>query len=190
MEQDKINRYLENVNRNLKHLTISEKTDIINEIKSHIKEVQRDQNMDVDTILHNLGAPAELAKAYVGETIANSSNFNFKNLTRLISFYGLTGLSGMFVVPCISILSVSLYACSFIVLIGGAIKTIGTLLGFEVPFIMFHFGFFTLPGILALPVSIPFAALFYFCSKKLWKVLKSYMASVSKNYHSIKHDER
>lgn len=186
--ESKINNYLETVNQHLKHLTISEKTDIISEIKSHIQEMQINQKVEIDVILEAMGDPKQLAKAYTGETIANITNYNFRNLIRVISFYGKTGFSGMFIVPCVSILSVSLYLCSFLSIMAGVIKTGGTLLGFNVPFIMFDFGFWTVPGVLALPVSIPFAILFYYLSKKLWKLLKTYLATVSKNYRVIKEE--
>lgn len=176
MDDKKMNEYLEVVKRNLKYLTISEKTDIINEIKSHIKETQMKQEIDLNTVLQNLGDPSELGKAYAGKTIVSTTSFNLKNFIRTISFYGATSLGTMF----LSVLAGCLYLCIFLVIIGGIIKTAGNLLGFDMSFVVFKVGNWLVPDLLAFPVSIPIAILFYFCSKKLWNVLKAYFTKSNK----------
>lgn len=177
MDDQKMNEYLEAVNQNLKHLTLSEKEEIINEIKSHIKETQMKQGIEMDMILQQLGDPSELGKAFAGQTIANTTSFNIRSLSRTISFYGATSFGGLF----LSVLAGSLYLCSFLTLLGGAVKTGGALLGFEMSFVAFIIGDWSVPDLLAFPVAIPFAVLFYYGSKKLWKVLKSYLAKASEN---------
>lgn len=184
MEQ-KIEKYLQTVFNYLKPLSLSEKTDIINEIKSHIKEIQIDQQLDIDTILKNMGDPVNLAKSYVGETLAKNTTFNLMQIFRLIAFYSITGFSGMIVIPFLSILSASLYVCAFITPIAAIIKTVGTWLGFNVPFAIINLGFWEVPAALSIPAALPFTLLFYIASKKLWMILKKYLANVSKNYQTL-----
>ncbi len=185
---DRLERYLEIVYRNLRPLAISERTDIINEIKSHIQENQIKQQMDVNTMLENLGDPVKLGKAYAGESITKNTQFNFSNIIRIILFYSLTGFSGIFVVLFLSILSVALYICAFITAIAGAIKTVGTLAGMDVPFVQIDFGFWQPHGLLALPISLLFAILFYLLSKKLWRFLRGYLAAVTEKHQNFIND--
>lgn len=179
MNEKVMNDYLEVVRRNLKYLTLSEKTDIINEIKSHIQEAQMNQGVDINSILQSLGDPTELGKAYAGKTIASITNFNLRNFMRILLYYGATSIGGMV----LSVLAGSLYISSFLVILGGVAKTFGTLLGYEMNFIAFKVGNWTIPDILTFPVSIPFAIFLYYCSKGAWKAFKSYLAKASMIYN-------
>jgi uncharacterized membrane protein len=175
MDDKQMNEYLGVVEKNLKYLTISERADILNEIKSHIKEMQMTQKIDMNTVLHNMGDPVELGKSYVGKTIINTTSFNFKNFIRTISFYGATSIGGTI----LSVLAGSLYLCTFLTIIAGLIKTVGTLLGIDTSSVAFNVGSLEVPDILALPISLPIALFFYICSKKVWDILKSYLAKAS-----------
>ncbi len=61
-----LNDYLEKIEKYLKPLPISERGDIVKEIKSEILELQSD-GKTAEQITGRLGNPKELAKAYVGE---------------------------------------------------------------------------------------------------------------------------
>lgn len=170
MNDKKINDYLTLVQHSLKHLTISEKEDIINEIKSHIREVQVNQNKDMDVIIQELGDPYQLGKAYTENTISTSTEFNIGNLFRKIYLWGAFGVGGLF----LSILTGSLYLCAFLILVGGSLKTLGAMLGYDMRFIIIRFGSWLVPDMLALPISIPLAVMIYLISYILWKRLKNY----------------
>lgn len=180
MDDHKMNAYLEAVNRSLKHLTVSEKTDILGEIKSHIKEAQVNQGITMDTALQNLGDPADLARAYAGQAIVNNASFTLRNMARIISFYGVTSLGGVF----LSILAGGLYLSSFLALFGGMVKTGGRILGFNMSMLEFRFGDWLVPDMLALPVSVPVAVLLYYCSRKLWKLWKTSLMKASGKYRT------
>ena len=172
MDDVLMNEYLEKVNLNLKHLTASEKADIINEIRSHIKEKQAHEEIDMKTILENLGDPKQLGRCYSGKTIANTEKFSFMHFARTLVYYSATSIGGFI----ISMLAGFLYLSAIIMIPCGLVKTVGTVLGYDLPIYILKIGSWELPGLLALPVSIPFALLFYYCSKKLWKVLKKLLS--------------
>lgn len=67
-----LNDYLEKVEKYLKPLPVSERVDIVKEIKSEILELQGG-GKTAEEILERLGNPKELAKAYLGDWIAKSS---------------------------------------------------------------------------------------------------------------------
>lgn len=173
MDDNKMKEYLKSLEQSLKYLTQSEKSDIINEVRSHIIETQVRQELDMNAILENLGSPKELGATYARKTIAYTNKFNTINLMRTLIYYGSFGINSMI----LAVLTVSLYICTFLSLFTGFVKTGGRLLGFQMNSITFTFGSFRVPDLLALPLSIPIAVLFYYCSKKLWKVFKSYLAN-------------
>lgn len=166
-----MNEYLKKVEQNLKHLTVNEKTEIIDEIKNHIKEKQLHESVDMNTVLDSLGDPKLLGKAYGCKTVANTEQFNCKNFVRTLAYYSSTGFNGFF----LSVLAGALYLSAFMVFLGGLIKTTGTIIGYDMSFVDFNIGVWQIPGTFALPVSIPVSLLIYFCSKKLWGVLKRYL---------------
>ena len=65
---------LKKIEKYLKPLPISERVDIVKEIKSEILELQGD-GKTAEQITERLGNPKELAKAYLGDLIAKSNFF-------------------------------------------------------------------------------------------------------------------
>lgn len=112
--------YLLTVATHLGNLSAAEKNDNLEEISSHIDD-SLNAGVSEAEILHNLGDPASLAKSFVGTNLLKNPTFNLKQMLKIITFYAKTGFSGMIIVPFLSILSFTLYICSFFVVIMGAI---------------------------------------------------------------------
>ena len=74
-----LNDYLEKIEKYLKPLPVSERVDIVKEIKSEILELQGDGKTS-EEIIERLGNPKELAKAYLGDLIAKSSSFSWNRV--------------------------------------------------------------------------------------------------------------
>ena len=101
-----LNNYLEQIDKYLKPLAVSERVDIVKEIQSEMLELQSNGVSPVQ-IIERLGNPKELAKAYLGESISKSNHFNWRKLSAVIAFYSLAGLSGMFILPFTSICGIT-----------------------------------------------------------------------------------
>lgn len=180
-----LNEYLEKIDRYLKPMAVSERVDIIKEIKSGMIELQNSNELSEEEIISRLGEPRELAKAYLGEALSKSDSFNWRQLGSVIAFYSLAGFGGLFVLPCTSITAVALMLCGIIVPIGGIIKFIGFLLGIEVPFVTFQMGSYTLHPVLVFPISIVTGCLLFFAGKKLWKATIMYIQNLSKKRKTV-----
>lgn len=89
-------------------MIVSERVDIVKEIKSEMLELQNN-GISTEQIIDRLGNPKELAKAYLGEAIAKNSGFNWCRLSAVIAFYSLAGIGDMFVLPITSICGIALY---------------------------------------------------------------------------------
>lgn len=67
MEKE-LNAYLGKLEKYLKPVAVSERIDIINEIKSEMQELQGN-GMSAEEIIERLGDPKKLAKAYLGDIL-------------------------------------------------------------------------------------------------------------------------
>ena len=171
--------YLGAVEGYLKNMPVSERVDVIKELKSCMEEYQLDHALDTSEILERLGSPRELAAGYLGDKIATGRNFSFKKLLMLISFYSLVSLSGMFVIPCGTVLAGGLIASGIIGPLGGLIKLLGFLLEFDVPFTLFTIADYELHPLLSFPLSIALGFLLFWAGRAIWRAVLKYIRKVS-----------
>ena len=171
--------YLTTVDRYLKNMPVSERIDVIKELKSCMEDLQLNNSLSTQEIVARLGSPKELAAGYLSEKIAMSHSFSLKKLLMVFSFYSLVSLSGMFIIPCGTVLSGGLLACSILGPVAALIKLLGFLFGFNVPFSFFLFGEYELHPLLTFPVTIALCAFLYWAGKALWKLVIKYIHMVS-----------
>ncbi len=187
MEIDKsLNEYLEKTEKYLKPLVVSERVDIVKEIKSEMLELQ-DKGVSPAQIIERLGNPKELAKAYLGETITESSGFNWRRLSALIAFYSLAGIGGMFVLPFTSICGVTFMISGVLCPLAGIIKFAAHLLGYEITEICFNVGSFSADAIAFLPISILVGVVSFIIGWLFWKLTVVIIKAMSKGMKKLTH---
>lgn len=128
-----MNDYLEKIEKYLKPLPVSERVDIVKEIKSEILELQGDGKTS-EEIIERLGNPKELAKAYLGDLIAKSSSFSWNRVLAICAYYSLASLSGLIVIPVLAICAPVFIVCAIATPILGAVKLIDALLNLGIPY--------------------------------------------------------
>lgn len=170
MELEKsLNEYLEKVDRYLKPLVVSERVDIVKEIKSEMLELLGNGNSP-EQIIERLGNPKELAKAYLDESITKSRGFNWRRLSAIIAFYSLAGMGGVCILPVTSICAIAFMGSGIICPIAGVIKLLAFLLGFDMPWIGFTIGNYSANAIVFLPISILIGVVLFLAGWLLWKL--------------------
>lgn len=173
-----LNDYLEKIEKNLKPLPVSERVDIVKEIKSEILELQGNGKTP-EEILERMGNPKELAKAYLGDLIAKSSSFSWSRMLAICAYYSLAGLSGMIVIPVLVICAPVFIACGIAAPILGAVKLIDTLLHLGIPYA----GCIGISGIenpaIVFVLSIVMGVALYLAGRGCWKLLVYYIKGVS-----------
>ena len=173
-----LNDYLEKIEKNLKPLPVSERVDIVKEIKSEILELQGDGKTP-EEILERMGNPKELAKAYLGDLIAKSSSFSWSRMLAICAYYSLAGLSGMIVIPVLVICAPVFIACGIAAPVLGAVKLIDTLLHLGIPYA----GCIGISGIenpaIVFVLSIVMGVALYLAGRGCWKLLVYYIRGVS-----------
>ena len=178
MEMERtMNEYLEKVEKYLKPMAVSERIDIVKEIKSEMQELQGN-GVSAEQIIERLGNPKELAKAYLGETIAKSG-FSWHKLSAVIAFYSLAGIGGLFILPITSICGIAFMISGVLCPIAGIIKLAAHLMGYEITEIGISMGSFSANAIVFLPISILLGVVLFVIGKLLWKLTIVIIKSMS-----------
>ncbi len=177
--EKQLNSYLEQVEKYLKPLPVSERVDIVQEIKSEMQELQA-AGQTPEQILARLGEPKELARAYLGDLIAQSGGLSASRVLALCAFYSVTGLSGLFVIPVLGICAPVFLLCGIVTPLLGAVKAVDVALGLHIPYVQ-YIGIAgvqnpVLVFVLCILAGIALFALGYGC----WKLLVGYVKSVSR----------
>lgn len=173
MENNKINdnleKYLLQVDKNLKYISISEKTDILSELKNSFYE-RLNNGQSAEYIISQMESPKDLAFSYMGDSIVKSKDFSFKNLLMAIGFYSYASLAWISLIPTLAILSISFFFSSGISVLAGVMGLFKGIIHIkpidEMKFIFFGF---ELKGFLALIAGLILALLFFIIGILFWK---------------------
>lgn len=179
-----LEKYLDSVDKYLKSVPISERVDIVKEIKASILEMER-EGISTKEILIKLGNPKDMANAYLADALTKNNDFNWHKYLSVFAFYSLAGLSGAVVIPTLAIIAPVFILTGIVIPIAGFIKLLGYLLNFNVPFIMMEIGSLTIHPILAFIITVPLGILFYILGHKSWKLLLKYIQNISSKKKDI-----
>lgn len=164
-----LNDYLERVEKYLKPMAVSERVDIVKEIKSEMLELQNEGKTPQE-ILERLGNAKELARAYLGESIAKGRGFSWRRLSAVIAFYSMAGAVGVCVLPVTSICAAAFLLSGALCPLAGVVKFVGALLGFEMPYIGIQLGSYSAGPGLVLVLSVVIGAIMMAAGWLLWKL--------------------
>lgn len=164
-----LNDYLELVEKYLKPMAVSERVDIVKEIKSEMLELQNEGKTPQE-ILERLGNAKELARAYLGESIAKGRGFSWRRLSAVIAFYSMAGAVGVCVLPVTSICAAAFLLSGALCPLAGVVKFVGALLGFEMPYIGIQLGSYSAGPGLVLVLSVVMGAVVMAAGWLLWKL--------------------
>ena len=184
---ERLNGYLEKVDKYLRPIPASERVDIVKEIKSQMQEMEA-SGVPSEKIIERLGDPKALAKAYLGEAIANSKSFSWKRFRTVVGFYSYAGIGGIFILPVISILAVGFMISGVICPIVGVIKLVGFSMGFDIPQIGINIGTYSFEAVPAFFISVLLGAILFFLGWGFWRLTILFIKSVSKQKRSLSSD--
>jgi len=175
--------YLTKLDKYLSILPDEEREDILKELQSHIIELQNKEGKTVDTILTQLGDPRKLAKGYLAEYINDESKGSKSHKIIVGIKYVMLGFTSTLVVPILTLLFVVFYAAVPIILIAGLLKTLGSFIGLDFPFIMLNFGDWSMPAPFVFFACIPLALLMWLAGRGCWNLLQQYYKKVARTIH-------
>lgn len=166
---DNLEKYLSQVDKNLKYMSISEKTDILSELKNSFYE-RLNNGQSAEYIISQMESPKDLAFSYMGDSLVKNKNFSFKNSLMAIGFYSYASLAWISLIPTLAILSISFFFSSGISVLAGVMGLFKGIIHIkpidEMKFIFFGF---ELKGFLALIAGLILALLFFIIGILFWK---------------------
>lgn len=188
MMEKTLEKYLAQVERFLKPLPLSQRVDIVQEIKSEICELQA-EGISPEGILERLGNPKELAKAYLGELVVGPNALSsWSRFLAFLAFYSLAGFTGMFVIPCLGIVGPVFMFCGIVCPVVGAFKLADVLLGLHLPY-MENVGIMVGTGhlnpFLEFFGCVLLGVLLFLAGWACWKLLVRYIRLVTKAHKLI-----
>ena len=173
-----LEQYLNAVDRKLRPLPLSERVDIVREIKSSMQEMQA-EGLAAEAILERLGRPEALARAYLSDLMVQPQRSGWKKLLTLLAFYSVVGMSGMVVIPVLGICAPTFLLCGVVVPLAGLVKFLAWYpLGIDIPYIAMQFGPFTPPVALGFVCSLVAGALLCLLGVACWRLLMWYLRTV------------
>lgn len=164
-----LEKYLTHVDRYLRYLPISEKTDILSELKSSFYE-RLISGQSSEEIIAKMPSAKDLAGNYIDDAFVKTNKLSFKTLCKYILFFSYSSLIWLALIPALFTLAIGLFLSGILSFVAGIM---GLLKGFiNISFldkIKFIFVYYELKGISALFVGILFAIVFTILGILTWR---------------------
>lgn len=183
MEQT-LDAYLNQIDRQLRPLSASERIDIVREIRSEMLELES-QGLAPKEITGRLGSPKHLAAAYLENVIAKDSRFSWSRLGALAAFYSLTGLGGMFVLPVTVTMAVMLMLCGVLAPVAALVKLLASLVSIDLPFIVMQLGPYTPSPVMAFPIAVLMGLLLFWGGRACWRFTLWFVRTIGEKRRSL-----
>lgn len=180
-----LEQYLNTVDRKLRPLPTSERVDIVKEIKSTMQEMEA-EGLTPDAITKRLGAPEQLARAYLSDLLTRPQRSGWQKLLTVLAFYSVVGLSGMFVIPILGICAPAFFLCGVAVPLAGLANCLFRyLLGVQVPCLTVQLGPYTPPPLLGFACTLVAGGLLFLLGRACWWLLVRYLKAVGTTKSSL-----
>lgn len=183
-----LEKYLSQVDRYLKYMPVSEKTDILSELKSSFYErIKMGQSEEV--IMSEMESPKALAMSYIGDSIVKNKKYSFKRFMSLFGFYSVASLAWISIIPTLAILSVSFFLSSGLSIIAGIMGALKGIIHISVIENM-KFVFFAheLKGFPALIVGLAMAIVLALIGILFWKATVYIIHILNSKNWKLKHN--
>lgn len=166
----RLEKYLSQVDRYLIHMPVSEKTDILSELKSSFYERLNNGQREED-ILAEMEPAKVVALNYMGASIVQNKEFSLSQFMKVLGFYSFASMLWISIIPTLAVLAVSFsFASAMSILCAalGFIKGIwpSPLLN-DMVFVFFDH---EVSGVYALLAGILLAIVFATLAMLCWKV--------------------
>lgn len=164
-----LEKYLVEVDRYLKYLPVSEKTDILSELKSSFYERLASGQTDTE-IISQMEDPKSFASNFMGDYIVKSDKFSWNRFMPIILFYSFASMTWMFIIPILACSAVTFFLSSGVSVLAGIIGLIKGIV--NIPLLdnmKFVFFVYELTGISALIIGLLLAILCFWIGVLSWK---------------------
>ncbi|NSS37404.1 DUF1700 domain-containing protein [Enterococcus faecalis] len=164
-----LEKYLSQVDRYLKYIPVSEKTDILSELKSSFYERLKN-GQSSEEVLAKMPSAKDLAENYIDDSFVKTKKFTFKKLCEYILFYSYSSLIWLAVIPTLFSLGIGFLLSGIISFAAGLMGLLKGLVNISfLNEIKIIFIYHELKGVSALLVGILLAIVFAILGILFWR---------------------
>ncbi|HBC4274690.1 TPA: DUF1700 domain-containing protein [Enterococcus faecalis] len=164
-----LEKYLSQVDRYLKYIPVSEKTDILSELKSSFYERLKN-GQSSEEVLAKMPSAKDLAENYIDDSFVKTKKFTFKKLCEYILFYSYSSLIWLAVIPTLFSLAIGFLLSGIISFAAGLMGLLKGLVNISfLNEIKIIFIYHELKGVSALLVGILLAIVFAILGILFWR---------------------
>ena len=116
----KLESYLKKVDDQLKFIPVSDKADILSELKNTFYERLLDGQTE-EEILNEMESPRELALSYMSESITKDQKFTWRKSLKVFTVYSAMFFSSISIIPTLAALSFGFFISSGLCILVGVI---------------------------------------------------------------------
>ncbi|WP_294796406.1 HAAS signaling domain-containing protein [uncultured Fenollaria sp.] len=164
-----LEKYLSQVDRYLKYISVSEKTDILSELKSSFYERLKNGQSSKE-IIDKMPSAKDLAADYMEDSIDRKKIFSFKRMCQYIFFYSYSSLIWLAVIPTLFTLAIGFLLSGIISFAAGIMGLLKGLVNISfLNEIKIIFIYHELKGVSALLAGILLAIVFTILGILFWR---------------------
>lgn len=164
-----IEKYLSQVDRYLKYIPVSEKTDILSELKNSFYERLK-AGQTSSQIISNMPSARDLARNYIDDSFDKTKKYSLKQICEIILFYSYSSLIWLSLIPTLFTLAVGFLLSGVISFAAGIMALLKGFINISIlDDIKFIFVYYELKGIPALIVGIILAIIFTMLGILSWR---------------------
>lgn len=186
----KLESYLKKVDNQLNFIPVSDKADILSELKNTFYERLLDGQTE-EEILNEMESPRELALSYMSESITKDQKFTWRRSLKVFTVCSAMFFSSISIIPTLAALSFGFFISSGLCILVGVIGLLRGVFSISL-FYELKFQFFSheLEGFPALITGLILAVIFGLLGMVCWKGVVRTVKFLQKQHWNLKYSEK
>ena len=185
----KLESYLKKVDDQLNFIPVSDKADILSELKNTFYERLLDGQTE-EEILNEMESPRELALSYMSESITKDQKFTWGKSLKVFTVYSAMFFSSISIIPTLAALSFGFFISSGLCILVGVIGLLRGIFSISLFYeLKFHFFSHELEGFPALIAGLILAVIFGLLGMVCWKGVVRTVKFLQKQQRNLKYSE-
>lgn len=186
----KLESYLKKVDDQLNFIPVSDKADILSELKNTFYERLLDGQTE-EEILNEMESPRELALSYMSESITKDQKFTWRKSLKVFTVYSAMFFSSISIIPTLAVLSFGFFISSGLCILVGVIGLLRGVFSISLFYeLKFHFFSHELEGFPALITGLILAVVFGLLGMVCWKGVVRTVKFLQKQRRNLKYSEK
>lgn len=186
----KLESYLKKVDDQLNFIPVSDKADILSELKNTFYERLLNGQTE-EEILNEMESPRELALSYMSESITKDQKFTLRGALKVFTVYSALFFSSISVIPTLAALSFAFFISSGLCILAGVIGLLRGVFSISLFYeLKIYFFSHELEGFPALITGLILAVIFGLLGMVCWKGVVKIVKFLRKQHWNLKYSEK